>query len=114
MLCMTAAIACKTDKVRKFATGTFISHSSGELSIAYDTLSISPQEGNNFTLQRRTGFRLLHKGKPGKIQYELENWSLIYDSSTSVMTELRKGRTLVFYPDSGLLMIGRRKYVKSE
>ena len=114
MLSILAIIGCKTDPVRGFAIGEFVVHSNGSASRADDTLSISAQGGNNFKAVRRTGFRLLHKGKPGKKQFEQENWSLIYDQATGVMTELRKGRMLVFYPDSGFLLIGKRKYLKSE
>ncbi|KQS36842.1 hypothetical protein ASG14_07335 [Pedobacter sp. Leaf194] len=107
-------MACKTDRVRKFASGNFVNHSRGQLSLADDTLSISSQEGNNFKVHRRTGFNLMNNGKPGRRQFAEEHWLLVYDQPTCAMTELRHGRTLIFYPDSGALLIGRRKYVKQD
>ncbi|WP_316736756.1 hypothetical protein [Pedobacter aquatilis] len=114
LLCMSFLVACKTDRVRRFAPGKFVNHSKGELSVASDTLTISTEEGNNFKAIRQTGFRLIQSGRLGKRQFEKEHWSLVYDESTGLMTELRKGRLLIFYPDSGFLLIGKRKYLKIE
>jgi len=114
LLCTGLMVACKTDQVRDFAPGIFVNHSKGALSVAIDTLVISAQEGHNFKAQRRTRFRLIRGGKLGKKQSEREEWSMVYDEGTGLMRELRKGRLLIFYPDSGFLLIGSRKYSKLE
>lgn len=110
---MVAGIAaCHPDPAREFLSGTFISSATGELSKADDTLIIEPAASNNFMLHRRTGYNLIRQGVTGKRQYEREEWQAVYDESTKTLSELRKGKLIILYPDSGYILIGKRKYIK--
>jgi len=113
MALMVAGItACHADQSREFLSGTFISSDTGELSKADDTLIIEPAASNNFLLHRRTGYKLIRQGVTGKRQYEREEWQAVYDESTKTLSEIKKGKLLTIYPDSGYILIGKRKYIK--
>lgn len=104
--------ACKTHNIRPFIPGTYINNAGSEFSIANDTLVIEPSESNSFYIHRKTGFNLVTDGKIGKREYETENWNAIYDESTKVLTETKKGKLITFYPDSAKLKVGNRTYQK--
>lgn len=104
--------ACHPKDDRSFLPGTYVNNATGSYSTANDTLVIQATEGNNFVVHRRTGFNLIRDGKKGRREYETEKWNAIYDGKTGVLRETRKGKTLRFYPDSNMLMIGNRSYQK--
>lgn len=105
--------ACNADKTREFIPGTYINTAEGEYSIAHDTLVIEPSESNSFYIQRKTGFRIIRDGKPGKLEYETEKWNTLYDETTKSLSETRKGKLITFYPDGNKLMVGKREYKKT-
>ncbi|MBB5439152.1 hypothetical protein HDC92_002839 [Pedobacter sp. AK017] len=91
--------------------GTFVNTAGSEFSIADDTLVVEQGEGNQFLIHRRTGFSLLDdQGRPGKKQYEKEEWKAVYDRGTEVMTESRNGIMITFNADRSILTAGKRKY----
>lgn len=106
--------ACTTDKVRSFIPGTYINNASGEYSTVYDTLVIrqSETESNNYIIHRSTGFRRINNGKPAKPEYETEKWAAIYNETSKVLNETRKGKVITFYPETNRLMVGKREYRK--
>lgn len=114
-LCAIAVLfvtACTNDKTREFIPGTYVNSAGGEYSVADDTLVIEPAESNNFSIHRKTGFNVITDGKKGKRQYETEKWNAIYDEGTKSLTETRKGKIITFYPETGTLQVGKRKYTK--
>lgn len=104
--------ACKQDKTRDFIPGTYINDAAGDYSVASDTLVIEASEANNYLIHRKTGFNRIIDGKKGKREYETEEWQAIYDENTKSLTEIRRGRLITFYPDSGSLRVGVREYHK--
>jgi len=115
-LCSVLALAilfgCKSDATKSFIQGTYVNHSSGTYSIADDTLSIASEGTDNFTIHRSTGFNLFRDGKRGKCEHETETWNAIYHGEDGTLVENRFGKVLVFYPDSGKMIIGKREYKK--
>lgn len=113
VLCSCLALAnCTTDKVRDFMPGTYVNSAGGEFSIAVDTLKVELVEGNNYQILRSTGYNLIRDGKVGVRQREAEQWSCAYSTATKTLTEIKKGKVITFYPDSGNLKVGRRVYKK--
>lgn len=104
--------ACTSDKTRDFIPGTYVNHAEGEYSTASDTLIIIASESNNFTIERKTGFKRIRNGKTGKQEYETEDWKAIYDEGTKSLTETGKGKLLTFYPEANKLLVGKREYKK--
>ena len=104
--------ACNQRKTEGFLPGIYVNAAKGEFSQADDTLDIRPSEGSNFIINRRTGFNLIREGKIGKREYEREVWETIYDKSSGILTETRKGKVITIFPDSGFIKVGRRKYIK--
>lgn len=111
---MVASIAaCHPDPAREFLPGAFVSSAAGEFSKADDTLIIEPAASNNFLLHRRTGYNLIREGVTGNRQYEREEWQAVYDESTKTLSEIKKGKLITVYTDSGYILIGKRKYIKN-
>lgn len=112
MLSFAVLLACNTKDNRSFVPGIYINNTSGHYSIADDTLNIQASDGNRFTIERKTGFNLIRDGRKGKREHETESWNAIMDEKTGVLTETQRGKVLIFYPDSNMLMIGKRVYKK--
>lgn len=114
LIALVAALmaACTTDKTRSFIPGTYVSSAAGEYSTANDTLVIEAAESNNFSVLRTTGFMRIKNGKPGKQEYETEQWNAVYDEASKTLTETSKGKLITFYPEKGALMVGKREYQK--
>jgi len=92
--------------------GTYVNSAGGEFSIASDTLKVELAEGNSYIIHRSTGYNLISGGKVGPREKEAEQWSCAYSTDTKTLTELKKGKVVTFYPDSGTLKVGRRVYQK--
>jgi hypothetical protein len=92
-------------------SGTYVNSAASEFSIANDTLVVEQSENNKYLLHRSTGFRLLDDaGKPGKLQYEREEWTAVYDKDTQALTEIHNGVIITFSKDGSILTAGKRKY----
>lgn len=105
---------CRRDKIRSFIPGTYVNQASSEYSTAYDTLVIeqTDEKSNNYLIHRKTAFRRITGGRPGKREYETEEWKAVYDEGTKSMIESSSGKVFTFYPESNYLMLGRREYQK--
>ncbi len=105
-------LGCSQDKVRDFMPGIYVNSAGGEFSVASDTLEVELVEGRNYIIHRKTGFNMITDGKPGKREYETEEWKTIYNSESQSLTETRKGKLITFFPEMNSLSIGRRLYNK--
>jgi predicted lipoprotein len=112
VLSFAVLLACNTNNKQSHVPGTYVNNTTGKYSVASDTLVIEASEGNRFKVNRKTGFNLIRDGKKGKREYETEKWNTIYNEKTGVLTETQRGKALIFYPDSNMLMIGKRVYKK--
>ncbi|RQO77734.1 hypothetical protein DBR40_07100 [Pedobacter sp. KBW01] len=103
---------CNSLTGKSVLEGTYVSHSDGKYSVADDTLVVEKGDGNLVLIHRRTGFRRLTDGKPGKKEYETEEWKAVWNAADGTLKELRKGRLLYLDRDSDGLILGRRVYRK--
>lgn len=112
-VCATIFVACNSDKsIHSFIPGTYVNQSEGEYSVANDTLVIEASESNNYIIHRKTGFRRITDGKPGRLENETEEWNALYDEGTKSLTETKKGKLITFYPEANKLLVGKREYKK--
>lgn len=111
---MSVVSACTRNKIKDFIPGTYVDSASSEYSVAFDTLIIelSEKESNNYLIHRKTGFRRIDDGKPGKDQYETDEWVAVYDPDTGVLNETATGKTITFYPEANRLRVVKREYQK--
>ncbi|MET4083908.1 hypothetical protein ABIB40_003881 [Pedobacter sp. UYP30] len=109
---VTLITACNKDKIREFIPGTYVNSDGSTYSIAHDTLVIEPSENRTFFIHRKTGFRIIKNRKPGKREYETEEWSGLYDESTNSIREMARGKLITFYTGTGTLKVGKREYKK--
>lgn len=105
-------IACNIDKTREFIPGTYVNSAESEYSTAEDTLIIEASEGNNYLIHRKTAFRRITDGKPGKQEHEMEEWQAIYDEAKKSLTETGSGKLITFYPDANKLILVRAEFKK--
>lgn len=104
--------ACNAITGKTVLEGTYVNHSEGKYSVADDTLMVETGDGNLVLIHRRTGFRRLTNGRPGKKEYEAEEWKAVWDKDERVLKELRKGKLLYLDRDSAALILGKRVYRK--
>ena len=106
--------ACTRNKIKDFIPGTYVDSASSEYSVAFDTLIIelAEKQSNNYLIHRKTGFRRIDDGKPGKAQYETEEWVAVFDPDTGVLNETATGKTITFYPETNKLRVVKREYQK--
>jgi hypothetical protein len=102
--------ACNVITGKRVLEGAYVSHSEGKYSIADDTLVVEEGDGNMVLIHRRTGFRRLTNGRPGKKEYGLEEWTCVWNEDEGTLKELRKGRLLYLDRDSARLILGKRVY----
>lgn len=107
-----AFIGCKGSLSPAF-TGIYVNNAGSEASVASDTLIVEQENGNSYTIHRRTGFRLLDdNGKAGALQHESEEWKAVYDPKSEVLTESRSGKLVTFDTTNGTMTVSNRKYKK--
>ena len=105
-----AFTSCKGSLSPAF-TGIYVNNAGSEASVASDTLIVGQENGNSYTIHRRTGFRLLDdNGKAGALQHERETWTAVYDPLTQIMTESNGGKLITFDTENGTMTVGKRKY----
>jgi len=104
--------ACNLITGKRTFEGAYVSHSEGKYSIADDTLVVEQGEGNMVLIHRRTGFKRLINGRPGRREYGLEEWTCVWNEDEGTLKELRKGRLLYLDRDSARLILGKRVYEK--
>lgn len=91
--------------------GVYLNTAGSEYSKASDTLVVESKDGNHFLIHRKTGFQLLNaSGKPGKLQYESEQWTAVWDEQNQLLTEQRSGKRIRFSLDRSTMEVGKRKY----
>nr|WP_068891219.1 hypothetical protein [Pedobacter panaciterrae] len=97
-------------KSNSFA-GRYVNSAGSEFSLAQDTLVVEHVAAKVYLIHRSTGFQLLDEGgRPGKKQFESEEWTADYDPETKVMRERRHGKTITFNEDATEMTVVRRKY----
>jgi len=97
-------------KSNSFA-GRYVNSAGSEFSLAQDTLVVEHVAAKVYLIHRNTGFQLLDEaGKPGKKQYEMEEWTADYDPETRVMSERRHGKKITFNEDATEMTVARRTY----
>lgn len=104
-------VACQPNPKNQME-GLYVNHSEGPYSLADDTLELVQLNGEQYQINRRTGFNLIRDGKIGKRQYETEQWQLSYDPDRSVMIQEAKGKQIDIDLDSQKLRVGKREYSK--
>ena len=106
--------SCSTDQVTGFMPGRYATSGENEYSISWDTIVVKPVDELNYAVERRTRFRKIRNGILQAWKHEVEVWDAQLEPQTHNLIELRHGKRIIFYPDSGYLKIGKRKYLKVE
>jgi len=112
ILLVAAMTACNSDKTQDFIPGTYVNHAEGDYSVASDTLIIKSQENNSYLIHRKIGFHTIRNGKPGKEQYEKEEWRATYNTENKTLTETSKGKVITPLPEANKLLVERSEYLK--
>ncbi|RYE53758.1 MAG: hypothetical protein EOP48_13710 [Sphingobacteriales bacterium] len=105
-------LASCSEKLEDFIPGTYLNSAGGEFSIADDTLTITSISGNNFKIQRKTGYQLIRNGKAGKREYSEEISRGVFNSEPKILLEMRSGKLITFSQSDNALWVGQRKYLK--
>ncbi len=111
---ITACIACNSKSNSDSITGTFINYSKGEYSIAFDTLIITPlnQSGNNYQIERRTGYQKIRNGITQPKEYKVEKWQSTWNEENQKLSETEYGRQITSGKDGRTLTLKSTEYKK--
>ena len=114
LLLLLACESSKSDEIRTFIPGTYARFSDHEMRKEYDTIRINviSETGNNYSLIRSSSFQRKMDGKEFPWEYTKEEWTAVYDESTRVLNETRKGKVLSFVPETNILLVGTTEYKK--
>lgn len=92
--------------------GLYVNHSGGTYSLADDTLELVQANGEQYRINRRTGFNLIRDRKVGKREYETDQWNLTLDVDRSVLLQESGGKRIEIDVGGKKLRIGKREYEK--
>lgn len=109
---LMAGLGCGSGNGLGSVEGVYVNRASGKYSKADDTLEVVSFAEGRFVVKRRTGYQRVVDGKPGPREYGQEKWLADWDRNRRVLVETRRGKVLRFFPESGLLMVGERRYLK--
>ncbi|NII83131.1 hypothetical protein [Pedobacter sp. SG908] len=107
--------ACKgMADLQSFIPGTYVDHAKGEYSESWDTLVVGDfnKVKGSYSIVRKTGFKRLENGKPGRLEHDTEQWLGIWDEESKSVQVPRNSKIISFYPDSGVLLLGTREFRK--
>ncbi|NQX38448.1 hypothetical protein SAMN05421820_101469 [Pedobacter steynii] len=97
---------------RDFLPGSYVNSAEGEFSVAWDTLVIAPLGGQDYKILRKTAFQRKQQGRPMDRELRQQNWVAIFDEKAELLQVLKTGKLISIYPDSGMIVVGERKYRK--
>jgi hypothetical protein len=100
------------DGVREFIPGTYERRINNEFSKGRDQLTIHPQQGNVYTIEKRSAITRVRNGVELPVQYDTTVWTGIYDEKDKVIYEQQKGKVISFQPKENKLMVGASVYRK--
>lgn len=108
------ACACNSKSNSGSLTGTFINYSKSEYSIAFDTLIISPlnQSGNNYQIERKTGYQKIRNGITQPKEYKMEKWQSTWNEESQKLSETEYGRQITSGKDGQTLTLKNTEYKK--
>ncbi len=98
--------------IKNFLPGVYVNHSAGSYSIAFDTLVVTHEDENIFSVERKVSFQKIRHGVLQSKEYHLEQWLAVYNDETKVLTETGKGRILSYVPEKKKLYLNNSVYQK--
>jgi hypothetical protein len=125
IICLIALAICiflvgctrlfKSDNVKEFIPGTYVSEWTSEFAESRDTLQIQLLTGSGseqYQITRRTYHQYNQQTKPVKPQYKIVRWTGSFDENEKVIVVTKNGRILSFDPKNNELKMGVTKYRK--
>jgi len=114
ILAVIAFVGCQSNSLSDSLSGTFTNQSKSEYSIASDTLIITPstQSGNNYQIERRTGYQKIRNGELQAKEYKTEKWQSSWNEDKQVLSETEYGRQITPSKDGNALTLKNTEYKK--
>lgn len=107
-------IACNAIQSTDDLSGIYTASYEHEFGKTDDTLIVtkSNNSGKIYQIERHTGLIKKMDGKEFPKELLSDTWTLEYDADKKTLTELRKGKTLVWNSGTLSLQLGNRKYIR--
>lgn len=100
------------DRVVDFIPGVYERRINNEYSKGSDQLIVTQQQGNVYTIEKRSAIVRIQDGVKLPVKYDTAIWTGIYDSKDQVIYEQRKGKVISFKPKENKLLVGASVYRK--
>ena len=112
-LVATVFAACNNSKnIQSKIAGIYVSSSGSDYSVAEDTLTISQDKDNVFSIIHKTGYRVIREGKLLPKRFKKEQLNAVYDEKLNVLDEITTGRMIIIDSDNRLLKVNKATYRK--
>jgi hypothetical protein len=103
LLYLFVLTGCNTVKNSADLQGVYTCDYQNEFYRTHDTLVVQNIRQDMYRIERRTNANQKKK---------IEKWTLQYDTEKQILTEIKKGKFLLWYPDKQLIIYGNRNYQK--
>lgn len=107
-------IACNGIQSKDDLSGIYTASYEHEFGKTDDTLTVSKSNNSDkmYQIERHSGLIKKMDGKEFAKELVSETWTLEYDSDKKTLTELKKGKTLVWNSGTLSLQLGGRQYLR--
>ncbi len=109
---MLLGIACRGDRMKAFAPGTYVRFVESGAEKAWDTLRIAPLGGNHYRVERSIGYQSTLDGRLLEKKYRHSRWPSELDTDRGELADRAFGHALRLLPDSSGLEMGGLYFVK--
>lgn len=100
------------DDAKNFIHGTYTRHYTDEYTDSYDTILISQNENNTYTLTKISNYKKLNDQSYWIAGCEEKKWFATYDKGTGTLFLPSPGKTVFFDMKKSELRIGAESYKK--
>ena len=115
IICMLVfLIACNGTQSKDDLSGIYTASYEHEFGKTDDTLTVSKSNDTDkmYQIERHSGLVKKMDGKEFPKEVVTETWALEYDADKKTLTELKKGKMLVWNSGSLSLQLGDRQYLR--
>lgn len=119
MVVVTVLSACQQPKKKEaavFLPGIYVSQSENEFSRVVDTFIIhrTSLEGDSYLVTRRSSFQRIRQGTKLPAEYQVEQWTGVYEAPVNILRGADKAKELRYEPGENKLYNGEMGYEKVE
>ncbi|OCX54208.1 hypothetical protein BEL04_08075 [Mucilaginibacter sp. PPCGB 2223] len=104
--------SCKSHTESTDFSGTYVLQTKGEYAIDYDTLILSSNKSNTYSIQNNSGFQKIRNGVIMPKEYKKTSWLATWNEDKQLLSETDFGRQILFKDNGKSLVLKNSTYKK--